>query len=137
MPPEEPTPPRFIIVRARGEGDSTEVVGAIDGRVRRGERIGIAINPCAHPYYALVLINDAQGAVLISGHEGEVGEGVYNSLHVIRPDGSDVQLSSGARVIALFSQLPIEAGLALALAVEDDACPPGIDLECVTLMFDD
>ncbi len=138
QPPAEPALPRFVIVRARGEDeDSTEVESAVAGRVRRGERIGLAINPCAHPWYALVLINEEQVAVLISGHEAEVGDGVYNLLLMVRPDGSEVQLSNGARVIALFSHSPIEADVASALACADDACPPGIELECVTLTFED
>lgn len=136
--PEESQMPRFAIVCARGEDeDSTEVVRTVDGRVRRGERICVAINPCAHAWYALVLVNDARGAVIISGHEAEVGDGVFHSLVVVQPDGSAVQLSNGAQVVAIFSDSPIEAGVALALAAADDARQPGIELERVTLTFED
>jgi hypothetical protein len=130
----QPPPPRFVIVRARGDD---EVVGAIDGRVRRGERIGVAINPCAHRHYALVLINDARLTVLVSGHDAEVGDGVYHLLALRRSEGSEVQLSNGAQVIALFSDASIDAGVASALAAADDAHPTGLEVERVTLTFED
>lgn len=54
-----------------------------------------------------------------------------------RPDGSAVQLSNGAQVIALFSHAPIDAAVASAFAGADAVHPPGLEVERGTLTFED
>lgn len=131
-----PRLPRFMIVRGKGEGASAEVVRAIGGRVRRGDRVSVAINPCDHSHYALVLINDGKVVVPISGTEGEIGAGGLNALVLRYSDGSEWPLVDGARVVALFSNTPIANETASAMALRDDFRPDGIDFESETLNFD-
>ena len=128
---------KFRVLRARGEGASTEVVPCIEGRCREGDRVLAVIEPCDRSHYSLVLINEGRTGVAISGKDAEVGgEQIVHSLVLMHTDGSEWHLRSGAKIIAVFADAPIGDQIASACALADDFRPNGVEVEVVTLSFD-
>jgi hypothetical protein len=124
---------RLRVVRMGPQGPAP----AVDGHCHAGDRLQVVVTPNGRSHYALVLLEKDTSAVLVAGDEGRAGRvEIAHALVLRTSSGTERVLADGARVVALFANHPIGAALAVSSALHDEARPPDLQVEALTLRFD-